>query len=68
MIASHGTVHHHAAGAKGGNPDSGHPKRGVPSKTHRAVGAHGLPVRILVTAGTGHESRPTFHLIEGEAG
>ena len=47
--------------------ESGHGtyKRGLNSKIHLAVDAHGMPVRIFVTAGTTHDSKKAYSLIDG---
>src|SRR5215469_12081150 len=50
-------------------PGHGPYKRGLNSKIHLAVDAHGMPVRILVTAGTTADCTQAEELIEGiEAG
>ncbi|MGR9087317.1 MAG: IS5 family transposase [Gammaproteobacteria bacterium] len=63
--ASHIKVQRHAAGAKGGNQDMGATKGGFNSKIHLAVDAHGMPVRILITAGTTADCSQASALIEG---
>ncbi|MFH1511790.1 MAG: IS5 family transposase, partial [Bacillota bacterium] len=40
-------------------------KRGLNTKVHIAVDAHGMPVGILVTAGTTHDSTQASALIDG---
>ena len=40
-------------------------KRGLNTKIHLAVDAHGMPVRILVTEGTRADCKEAIHLIEG---
>ena len=40
-------------------------KRGLNTKIHLAVDAHGMPVRILVTEGTRADCQEAVHLIEG---
>ncbi|WP_436231520.1 transposase [Candidatus Methylomicrobium oryzae] len=40
-------------------------KRGLNSKIHLAVDAHGMPVRILITAGTTADCSQAATLIEG---
>ena len=40
-------------------------KRGLNTKIHLAVDAHGMPVRILITEGTKHDSTQAGLLIEG---
>ena len=40
-------------------------KRGLNTKIHLAVDAHGMPVRILVTEGTRADCKEAVHLIEG---
>ena len=46
---------------------SGHvpDKRGLNTKIHLAVDAHGMPVRILITEGTRADCKEAVHLIEG---
>ncbi len=46
-------------------PGHGAHKRGLNSKIHLAVDAHGMPVRILITAGTVADCTQAHHLIEG---
>ena len=40
-------------------------KRGLHTKIHLAVDAHGMPIRILVTEGTRADCKEAVHLIEG---
>ena len=40
-------------------------KRGLNTKIHLAVDAHGMPVRILITEGTRADCSQAKHLIEG---
>ena len=40
-------------------------KRGLNTKIHLAVDAHGLPVRMLITEGTRADCSQAEHLIEG---
>ena len=40
-------------------------KRGLNTKIHLAVDAHGMPVRILITEGTRADCSQAEHLIEG---
>lgn len=40
-------------------------KRGLNTKIHLAVDAHGMPVRVIVTEGTTHDSKEATGLIEG---
>ncbi|MDO8775877.1 MAG: IS5 family transposase [Burkholderiaceae bacterium] len=63
--ASHIKVHPHAAGAKGGNQDMGRTKGGFNTKLHLAVDAHGMPIRVLITAGTTADCTQAGKLIEG---
>uniref|UniRef100_UPI001596DBA1 IS5 family transposase n=1 Tax=Candidatus Regiella insecticola TaxID=138073 RepID=UPI001596DBA1 len=65
--ATHSKVHPHAAGAKGGNQDMGVHKRGLNSKIHLAVDAHGMPVRIFITSGTTADCQQAMNLIKGIA-
>ena len=50
---------------KGGQSGSGSHKRGLNTKIHLAVDAHGMPVRILITEGTRADCSQAEHLIEG---
>lgn len=56
----------HAAGAKGGNQGVGRTKGGN-SKIHLAVDAHGMRVRVAVTAVTTADCTQTAVLIGGIA-
>ncbi|WP_300858289.1 IS5 family transposase, partial [uncultured Desulfovibrio sp.] len=58
-------VHPHAAGARGGNEAIGRNKRGLNTKIHLAVDAHGMPVRFFVTSGTTADCTIAAQLIEG---
>ena len=49
----------------GWQPRYGTHKRGLNTKIHLAVDAHGMPVRILVTAGTTNDCKQACALIEG---
>ena len=40
-------------------------KRGLNTKIHLAVDAHGMPIRILITEGTRADCKEAVHLIEG---
>ena len=40
-------------------------KRGLNTKIHLAVDAHGMPIRLLVTEGTRADCKEAVHLIEG---
>ncbi|WP_445083689.1 IS5 family transposase [Candidatus Neptunichlamydia sp. REUL1] len=61
-------VHPHASGAKGGNQDMSRTKGGFNTKIHLAVDAHGMPVRIVVTQGTTHDSTQASFLIQDISG
>ena len=63
--ASHIKAHPHAVGAVGGNQDMGVTKRGLNSKVHLAVDAHGMPLRAFVTAGTRADCSYGARLIAG---
>ncbi|EIC27990.1 transposase [Methylomicrobium album BG8] len=63
--ASHIKVHPHAAGAKGGNQDMAITKGGLNSKIHLAVDAHGMPLRVVITAGTTADCTQASTLIDG---
>ncbi|WP_276741498.1 IS5 family transposase [Victivallis vadensis] len=62
--ASHGKVHAHGSGARGGNQDMAKNKRGLNTKIHLAVDAHGMPVRILITEGTTADCKQAEALID----
>ena len=40
-------------------------KRGLNTKIHLAVDAHGMPVRVIITQGTTADCKPASKLIEG---
>ncbi|RYD69547.1 MAG: IS5 family transposase [Verrucomicrobiaceae bacterium] len=63
--ASHVKAHAHAAGAVGGNEAIGLTKGGGNTKIHLAVDAHGMPVRIIITAGTVADCTQAGSLIKG---
>ncbi len=63
--ASHVKVHPHAAGARGGKLDMGRTKRGLNTKLHLAVDAHGMPVRVFVTSGAVADCTLSGKLIDG---
>ncbi|WP_370687952.1 IS5 family transposase [uncultured Oscillibacter sp.] len=63
--ASHVKVHPDAAGARGGNQAMGRNKRGLNTKIHLAVDAHGMPVRFFITSGTTADCTVAAQLIEG---
>ncbi|MCR5562390.1 MAG: IS5 family transposase [Desulfovibrio sp.] len=65
--ATHCKVHPHAAGARGGNQAMSRNKRGLNSKIHLAVDAHGMQVRFFVTAGTTADCSQAVDLIDGIA-
>jgi len=46
-------------------PGYGSYKRGLNSKIHLAVDAHGMPIRIIVTSGTVHDCKQACDLIYG---
>ena len=52
-------------GQRGGQSGYGSHKRGLNTKIHLAVDAHGMPVRILITEGTRADCSQAEHLIEG---
>ena len=56
-------VHAHAAGAKDGNQDMSRTKGA--QHLHLAVDAHGMPVRIIITAGSCSDIGQAFPLIQG---
>lgn len=53
------------SGSAGWQPRHGGHKRGLNSKIHLAVDAHGMPIRVLVTAGTVADCTQAAVLIEG---
>ncbi|QVL54835.1 MAG: IS5 family transposase [Simkaniaceae bacterium] len=63
--ASHIKVHPHAAGARGGNQEMSRNKRGLNTKLHLAVDAHGMPIRVAITQGTTADCTQAGVLIEG---
>ena len=63
--ATHVKVHPDAAGARGGNQAMGPYKRGLNTKIHLAVDAHGMPVRFFITSGTTADCTVAARLIEG---
>ena len=63
--ASHIKVHQHGMGAPGGTEDAGSTKVGINTKLHAAVDAHGMPVRILITAGNHADCTQGTALLEG---
>ena len=52
-------------GSKGRQSGYIQDKKGLSTKIHLAVDAHGMPVRILVTEGTRADCKEAVHLIEG---
>ena len=65
--ASPAKVHQHGTGAVGGNQAVGRTIRGPNTKLHLAVDAHGMPVNLLITAGTVADCTPAAALIDGIA-
>ena len=63
--ASYIKAHPHSAGARGRQPGYRPHKRGLNSKLHLAVDAHGMPVRVMVTEGTAADCSQALPLIEG---
>ena len=63
--ASHIKVHPPRSGSERGQTGYVQDKRGLNTKMHLAVDAHGMPVRILVTEGTRADCKEAVHLIEG---
>ena len=56
-----------SSGGRSGGRQSGHVqnKRGLNTKIHLAVDAHGMPIQLLVTEGTRADCKEAVHLIEG---
>ena len=54
-------------GCSGRQSGDGQNKRGLNTKIHLAVDAHGMPVRVSVTAGTTADCTQAITLIEGFA-
>ena len=52
-------------GSKGRQSGCVQDKRGLNTKIHLAVDAHGMPVRVLITEGTRADCKEAVHLIEG---
>ena len=67
MDANHCKVPAHTAGTRGGNQGKGKTKTGLNSKIHLAVDAHGMPVRVIVTAGATADCTQAVALIDGIA-
>ena len=63
--ASHVKVHQDGTGAVGGNQAVGRTKRDLNTRLHLVVAAHGMPVRMAVTAGTVADCTQAEALIEG---
>ena len=63
--ASHCKVHPHAEGALRGQSGHGPHKRGLNTKIHLAVDAHGMPHSVLVTEGTRADCTQASRLMEG---
>ena len=63
--ASHAKIHPHAAGAKGGNEAIGLTKGGQNTKIPLAVDAHGMPVKVLISAGNVADCTQACDLIDG---
>ncbi|MGC3988580.1 MAG: IS5 family transposase [Chthoniobacteraceae bacterium] len=68
-MALHRCQSHQSASARGGSrrrqSGDGQDKRGLNTKIHLAVDAHGLPLRILVTEGPRADCRQALPLIAG---
>ena len=62
--ASHARIHPHAAGAKGGNEAIGLTKGGRNTKIHLAVDSHGMPVKVLISAGNVADCTEATNLID----
>ena len=65
--SSYVKVHQHGTGAVGGNQAVGRTKSGLTTKLHLAVDAHGMPIRMLVTAGTVTDCTRAEALLDGIA-
>ena len=63
--ANHIKVHQHGTGVVGGNQAIGRTKGGLNTKLHLAVAAHGMPVWMVVTAGTVAACTRAEALIDG---
>ena len=64
--AGHVKVHAHGSGARGGNQDmANQDQRGLNTRIHPAVAAHGVPVRSLVTKDTTADGWQVESLIDG---
>ena len=55
----------HLWGEKRGQPGDGSHKRGLNTKLHLAVDAHGMPLRAVVTQGTTADCKQAVALIDG---
>ena len=60
-------AHQHGTGEVGGNQAAGRTKSGLTTKLHLAVDAHGMPVRMLATAGTVADCTRAEALLDGIA-
>ena len=63
--ASNVKVHQHGTGTRDGNQAAGRTKRGLNTKLHLAMDAHGMPVCMAVTAGTVADCTQAEALIDG---
>ncbi|WP_425364712.1 IS5 family transposase [Candidatus Tisiphia endosymbiont of Mystacides longicornis] len=57
-------AHKAGLGAKGGNQTISPHKRGINTKVHMAVDAHGMPVRIIVTEGSRNDCTQACELTQ----
>ena len=65
--ASYVKAHQHNTGAVRGNQAVGRAKEGLTTKLRLAVDAHGMPVRMLATAGTAADCTQAEALLDGTA-
>ena len=63
--AGHIKVHPPGSGARGGNQDLAKNPRGLNTRIHLAVAAHGMPVGIIVSKGTSADGKQAEALIDG---
>lgn len=63
--ASHCKVHPHRSRSKGRQSGYEPQKRGLNTKLHLAVDAHGMPVRVIITEGTTADCTQAGALLEG---
>ena len=66
-MAAYVKVHHHGTGGSRRQSGGGAHQRGLTTKLHLAADAHGVPVRMLATAGMVADCTRAEALIDGIA-